>query len=69
MARPPFVGRCPVFIGDDVTDAPGFATVLALGGQAYSVCQAFPDVTGTFVDAAAVRSWLAGIDHSEAVTA
>ena len=67
MAKPPFLGRCPVFIGDDVTDAPGFATVRALGGQAYSVRDPFPDVTGTFVDAAAVRTWLSGIDHSEAV--
>ena len=68
MARPPFLGRRPIFIGDDVTDAPGFAAVRALGGLAYSVQDAFPDVTGTFADAAAVRSWLAGIDQSEAVT-
>ena len=69
MARPPFLGRCPVFIGDDVTDAPGFHTVRELGGQAYSVRDVLPDVTGTFVDPAAVRSWLASIHHSEAVTA
>ncbi len=69
MARSPFQGRRPVFIGDDVTDAPGFATVRALGGQAYSVRDVFPGVTGTFSDPAAVRSWLAGIGHSEVVTA
>ena len=69
MARPPFLGRRPVFIGDDVTDTPGFAAVRALGGQAYSVRDVLPDVTGTFADPAAVRSWLANIDHSEAVTA
>ena len=69
MARPPFLGRRPVFIGDDVTDAPGFHMVRAFGGQAYSVRDVLPDVTGTFVDPAAVRSWLASIDHSEAVTA
>lgn len=69
MARPPFLGRRPVFIGDDVTDAPGFHTVRAFGGQAYSVRDVLPEVTGTFVDPAAVRSWLASIDHPEAVTA
>ena len=69
MARPPFSGRCPIFIGDDVTDAPGFATVRALGGRAYSVRETFPGVTGTFIDPSAVRSWLASIDHSEVVTA
>ncbi len=69
MTKAPFLGRRPIFIGDDVTDGPGFQTVLALGGQAYSVSDVLPDVTGTFVDPAAVRSWLAGIGHAEAVTA
>ncbi len=69
MARPPFLGRRPIFIGDDVTDTPGFHAVRELGGRAYSVSDVLPDVTGTFADPAAVRSWLASIDHSEAVTA
>ncbi len=68
MARSPFKGRLPVFIGDDVTDSPGFAAVEALGGQAFSVRDVFPGVTGTFSDPAAVRSWLAGIGHSTVVT-
>ena len=69
MTKAPFLGRSPVFIGDDVTDGPGFQTVRALGGQAYSVRDVLPDVTGTFVDPAAVRSWLASIGHAVAVTA
>ena len=69
MAIPPFLGRRPVFIGDDVTDAPGFHTVRELGGQAYSVRDVLPEVTGTFADPSAVRSWLASIDQSEAVPA
>jgi len=37
MERAPFVGRVPVFIGDDRTDEDGFAAVLARGGHAIKV--------------------------------
>lgn len=66
MSRAPFAGRRPVFIGDDVTDTPGFATVRDRGGVAYSVTHAFPGVDGTFTDPAAVRRWLADIGRPEA---
>ena len=65
MDRAPFAGRRPVFIGDDVTDAPGFVAVEARGGLAYSVGRVFPAVAGTFDDPAAVRRWVAGIGRSE----
>ena len=32
MVAMPFAGTCPVFLGDDLTDEPGFATVARLGG-------------------------------------
>jgi trehalose 6-phosphate phosphatase len=52
MARPPFLGRVPVYIGDDVTDEDGIRAAIALGGTGWLV----PEV---FTDPAGVRRWLA----------
>jgi trehalose 6-phosphate phosphatase len=53
MARAPFAGRKPVFIGDDVTDEDAMRPARALGGAGFRVDEAF----GT---PAAVRAWLQG---------
>jgi trehalose 6-phosphate phosphatase len=52
MALPAFVGRVPVFVGDDVTDEDGMRPARAMGGAGLFV----PTVFG---DAAGVRAWLA----------
>jgi trehalose 6-phosphate phosphatase len=52
MAEPPFKGRLPIFIGDDVTDEDGIAAAEQHGGTGLRV----PERFGT---AAGVRAWLA----------
>jgi len=62
MATIPFTDRCPVYIGDDITDEDGFAAVNRLGGQSIRVgaspttCARYtvPDVSG-------LLDWLADV--------
>jgi trehalose 6-phosphate phosphatase len=54
MARPPFAGRVPVYVGDDVTDLDGFREARALGGLGLRVQDEFGDAAG-------VRAWLAAL--------
>jgi trehalose 6-phosphate phosphatase len=61
MQHPPFVGRHPIFIGDDTTDVPVFGIIPKFGGQAYSVGGIVADVDGHFATPEAVRTWLAQI--------
>jgi trehalose 6-phosphate phosphatase len=57
MARAPFRGRTPLFVGDDVTDEAAIAAAEALGGVGLRVAE-------TFGDPAGVRAWLAHL-HEE----
>jgi trehalose 6-phosphate phosphatase len=60
MAEPPFSGRKPVFIGDDLTDQDGFRMVEDQGGLSIAVGDR---VRGQYrlESASAVREWLAQI--------
>lgn len=51
MQHPPFAGRLPVFIGDDVTDEDGMRECRRRGGGGFRV-------DTTFRDPAGVRAWL-----------
>jgi len=60
MQEPPFLGRRPVFVGDDITDQGGFQSVEEQGGISIAVGDR---VRGQFRldDPTAVRSWLQGV--------
>jgi trehalose 6-phosphate phosphatase len=54
MAKPPFAGRIPVYVGDDVTDEDGMRAARDLGGTGLRVQEAF----GAPAD---VRAWLTAL--------
>jgi trehalose 6-phosphate phosphatase len=55
---PPFAGRVPVFIGDDVTDESVFAAMPSLGGKSFSVHRHCPNLSGIFESPTDVRKAL-----------
>lgn len=58
MAEYPFLGRTPIFIGDDATDEYGFAAVNELGGISIKVGSGATVAQWRIDSVEAVRSWL-----------
>jgi trehalose 6-phosphate phosphatase len=65
MQSPPFLGRKPIFVGDDTTDVSVFKVLPALGGVGYSVERLLPGADGLFGSPHEVRSWLASLCGDE----
>lgn len=55
LQEPPFAGRTPVFIGDDITDEVGFSTVQRLGGIGVKVGEGASVAWRRIADPAALR--------------
>ena len=60
MKEPPFSGRRPVFVGDDLTDQDGFAMVEAHGGMSVGVGDRV-HAQYYLENVVSVRNWLKGI--------
>jgi trehalose 6-phosphate phosphatase len=65
MREPPFHGRLPLYIGDDLTDEPAFHWVNLAGGVSVVVNPRRPSAAAAELpDVAAVRLWLSGLLES-----
>lgn len=62
MQQPPFAGRQPVYLGDDLTDEHGFATVNTHNGISVRIGQREPSQARfTLPDPAATAVWLTSV--------
>ena len=58
MSAPPFTGRKPIFLGDDITDNAAFAVLPDFDGIGFSVGGIVPGATFNFDGPQDVRLWL-----------
>lgn len=58
LERPPFIGRRPMFVGDDASDEFGFRKVAENRGLAFAVGAARAEADDVFASPATVRQWL-----------
>ncbi|HEY2068832.1 MAG TPA: trehalose-phosphatase [Rhizomicrobium sp.] len=66
MARPPFMGRRPVFLGDDRTDEDVLAVLAEYKGLGISVGTLLKGASAEIPSPAAVRDWLSAMASEEA---
>lgn len=67
LAEPPFAGRRPIFLGDDLTDEPAFELVNRLEGVSVVVSATRPSAArARLADVSAVRRWLAQLQAEPA---
>lgn len=64
LSEPPFEGRRPVFVGDDVTDEDGFKAAARAGGYGVKVGEGGTCAAHRAADVAEVAAWLAAAAHS-----
>jgi trehalose 6-phosphate phosphatase len=69
MGHPPFAGRRPVFLGDDVTDLSVFKILPDYDGLSISVGRKVEGVAACFERPADVRHWLERISRNGALAA
>jgi trehalose 6-phosphate phosphatase len=69
MMHAPFVGRRPVFIGDDTTDETVVAILPQLDGIGFSVGRQVAGLAGCFDTPASVRAWLERLAPADASVA
>ena len=67
LAEPPFTGRLPIFMGDDLTDEPAFDLVNRLDGLSVVVGSRRPSAArASLADVPAVHDWLAQLQSDPA---
>jgi trehalose 6-phosphate phosphatase len=59
MKEPPFAGRVPIFVGDDLTDESGFSVAQQMGGKGVKVGEGATVALHRCMTPAALRGWLA----------